>query len=67
VTWQLSAPNFPVAPPVDPKQGPPGVVGTGNALITDATGDLAQLKGKKGVTAFYFNTVAGVILVSVLL
>ena len=76
VTWKFSAPTASVAPsrlelrhgPAAGSGGPvPIVVGTGKALITHATGDLAQLKGKKGLTAFYFNEVTGVLLISALL
>jgi hypothetical protein len=76
VTWTFSAPTASIAPPrLELKHGPAAglggpvtiVVGTGEALITHATGDLAQLKGKKGRAAFLFNEVTGVLLVSALL
>jgi len=71
-TWKFTAPFVSVAPTrFPPHQGPaagsfPIVVATGKALITHATGTLAQLKGKRGSTAFFFNDVTGVLLISAL-
>ena len=74
VTWKFSAPVGSIVGASFPRRGPGAghgpvtiFVGTGKALITDATGDLAQLKGKKGLTTFYFNELTGVLLVSALL
>jgi hypothetical protein len=67
VTWKFSAPIAPIAQSVFPRAVPVDVtplVGTGKALIADATGDLARLKGKKGLTAFYFSPVRRVLQVS---
>lgn len=72
VTWKFSAPFASVAPTKFlPHQGPGGgsfpiVVATGKALITHATGDLAQLKGKRGSAAFFLNDWTGVLLISAL-
>ena len=71
VTWKFSAPFASVAPTRFPRQGPGGgsfpiVVATGKTLITHATGGLAQLEGKRGSAAFFFNDVTGVLLISAL-
>ena len=72
VTWKFTAPFASVAPTrFPPHQGPaagsfPTLVATGKALITHATGTLAQLKGKRGSAAFFFNDVTGVLLISAL-
>ena len=72
VTWQFSAPTGAIVPlnARRPKGGigpPAPIVGTGKALVTNATGDLAQLEGKKGLTAFYFDAATGWLRVSALL
>ena len=74
VTWKFSAPTGAIVGASFPRQGPGAghgpvtiFVGTGKALITDATGDLAQLKGKQGVTTFYLNELTGALRVGALL
>ena len=67
VTWFFSALIGPIAPSLSPRQVPADnapLVGTGKARIIDATGALAPLKGKKGLTAFYFSPVRRVLQVS---
>jgi hypothetical protein len=74
VTWTFSAPAGAIVGASFPRQGPGAghgpvtiFVGTGKALITDATRDLAELKGRTALTSFYFNELTGALLVSALL